>query len=747
MTLAAVASAFAILSVEIRRQTRSHLADLLAQNQKTVLELQRRNGNELLWTSRLMTQSPTLRAAMETYRSEIDQRTDRRSDLLATVQTELDRTRALLGKQMALIADVQGEVLAASLERAPSRGGGTVSSAFAGGVRGACPADATNVSGPALLRLGEELFQVSCVPIVLQDFVIGTLTLGDRLDTRFLQRLKTALQSDALIVVGRQVRESTLMTPDWAAVPPKALLAIPRQGSTSPVLLRVGSEEYVATALPLGSDGEGEAATLVLLQSLTRAAASATRSLLLALTICGAFALLLAGLAAWGVSRSILRPFERFVAFMHSVAEANDHSRRFDESEGSAEVRILNQAYNHLMDSLQEREKQLVLHAREELVRVERLKESEKLASLGRMLSGAAHEINNPLTGVVGYVDMLLRSPEIQGSPRERLEKVQRESQRMIGLVRNLLRVAHKDTGKRAPADLHSLLKETAALRRHDFATAGLELRLELPAGSLVVDANELELQQVFLNLLNNAYDALKEKARDPVLTIRTGREGDQALVVFEDGGPGLADSKKVFDPFYTTKEVGKGTGLGLSISHTIVQNHGGHVTAENRDEGGARFTVRLPIAAVKAVRRENSTPTPLTPLAPSSLSATVLVVEDEPSILELQLAILCSLGASAVGARTGREAIECVQRRDFDLIVSDLKMPGEVSGQDFFRWVELNRPTSARKFIFVTGDTASEDTQAFLTKSSRSCLKKPFSVDDYVALLRETLAALKPAA
>ena len=262
-----------------------------------------------------------------------------------------------------------------------------------------------------------------------------------------------------------------------------------------------------------------------------------------------------------------------------------------------------------------------------------------------------------------------------------------------------------------------------------------------------MVDANELELQQVFLNLLNNAYDALKEKARDPVLTIRTGREGDQALVVFEDGGPGLADSKKVFDPFYTTKEVGKGTGLGLSISHTIVQNHGGHVTAENRDEGGARFTVRLPIAAVKAVRRENSTPTPLTPLAPSSLSATVLVVEDEPSILELQLAILCSLGASAVGARTGREAIECVQRRDFDLIVSDLKMPGEVSGQDFFRWVELNRPTSARRFIFVTGDTASEDTQAFLTKSSRSCLKKPFSVDDYVALLRETLAALKPAA
>ena len=747
MTLAVVASAFAVLSVEIRRQTRSHLADLLAQNQKTVLELQRRNGNELLWTSRLMTQSPTLRAAMETYRSEIDQRSDRRSDLLATVQTELDRTRALLGKRMALITDVQGEVLAASFERAPSGGGGAASPSFAGGVHGACPAEATDVSGPALLRLGDELFQVSCVPIVLQDFVIGTLTLGDRLDARFLQGLKSALQSDALIVVGRQVRGSTLSTPDWGSDPPKALLSMPRKGSASPVLLQIGSEEYVATALPLGSDWEGEAATLVLLQSLTRAAASASRALLLTLTVCGAFALLLAGLAAWGVSRSILRPFERFVAFMYSVAESNDHSRRFDESGGSAEIRILNQTYNLLMDSLQEREKQLVLHAREELVRVERLKESEKLASLGRMLSGAAHEINNPLTGVVGYIDMLLRSPEVQGSPRERLEKVQRETQRIIGLVRNLLRVAHKDTGKRAPADLHPLLKETAALRRHDFTTAGFEIRLELPAGSLVVDANELELQQVFLNLLNNAYDALKEKARDPVLTIRTGREGDQAVVAFEDGGPGLSDPRKVFDPFYTTKEVGKGTGLGLSISHAIVQNHGGHVTAENRDEGGARFTVRLPIAAAKAVLREIAPATPSPPLAPSTLCATVLVVEDEPSILELQLAILSSLGASTVGARTGREAIECVQRRDFDLIVSDLKMPGEVSGQDFFRWVELNRPTNARKFIFVTGDTASEDTQAFLAKSGRACLKKPFSVDDYVTLLRETLATLRPAA
>src|SRR5207249_1534323 len=151
------------------------------------------------------------------------------------------------------------------------------------------------------------------------------------------------------------------------------------------------------------------------------------------------------------ISRSIVTPLGRFVSFIRSVATTHDASSRFEDGGLTTEIRFLNEAFSELLASLQERERRLLLHQREELMRVERLKESEKLASLGRMLSGAAHEINNPLTGVVGYVDMLLRSPEIQGSPRERLERVQRESQRMIGLVRNPLWVAHKDTAKRAP--------------------------------------------------------------------------------------------------------------------------------------------------------------------------------------------------------------------------------------------------------------------------------------------------------
>ncbi|HMC82931.1 MAG TPA: hybrid sensor histidine kinase/response regulator, partial [Candidatus Polarisedimenticolia bacterium] len=563
----------------------------------------------------------------------------------------------------------------------------------------------------------------------------------------FLEDLHQSLRSDVLIARADRVLESTLPAAPAGSGVPEALSQLSGEGQ-APDLLRLGGEEYVAASLSLGLGPDGRPVRLVLLQSLSRAVSSAGRSLLLAVLACGGLASILAGFVGWRVSRSVLDPLKRFVDFVRSVAESNDHTLRFQESEGSSEIRTLNQTFNILMDSLQEHERQMLLRAREELVRVERLKESEKLASLGRMLSGAAHEINNPLTGVMGNIELLLRSGRVEESARERLERVQKEARRIVGLVKNLLKVAHRDTGQRDRVDLHQLLQETVQLRQHDFTAAGLELRLALEPSSLIAQANGLELQQVFLNLVNNAYDALREKAREPILCIRSRREGDNAVLVFEDGGPGMKNPKKVFDHFYTTKEVGKGTGLGLSISHAIVQNHGGSILAENRPEGGARFIISLPMNAASPQPAEKARPVQPEASAPAStLRGRVLVVEDEPTILELQMAMLESLGASGVGVRSGAEAIEALQRQEFDLIVSDLRMPGGISGQDFFQWAEKHRPECARRFIFVTGDTARDSTQAFLQKTGRRCLTKPFSVEEYAGALQETLAALSQAA
>jgi len=747
VTLVSVAGSFALLSLEIRRQTRSHLADLLAENQKTVLALQKRSFDELLWTSRLMTQSPTLRAAMETYESESPSPSGQRSDLLATVQTELDRIRQLLDKDLAVITDSRGALLAASPAiLAPKTPADSL--ALTPFVRRALETDPfSGHSSFGVLRREGELYQIGCVPIVLHDFAIGTLTLGTRIDAAFLGEMRKTLQSDAVLTLGTQVLGSTLSSSPGSDLSSSEFLSGLLSGEASKNLVALGGEEFVGAALSLGQDREGNDATLVLLRPLGRDLSAASRSIRVALSLCALLALLLAGLLAWRVSRSVLDPLERFVAFVRTVAETGDHSLRFQGSEASAEVRTLNQAYHLLMESLQEHERRRLQQAREEMVRVERLKESEKLASLGRMLSGAAHEINNPLTGVVGNLDILLRSPEVTPSIRERLERMQKESQRIIGLVRNLLKVAHRDTGQRTDVDLHQLLKETVALRRHDFAAAGFELRLETPATALTIQGNELELQQVFLNLINNAYDALKEFAREPALTIRTAREEGQVVVTFEDGGPGMKDPRKVFDHFYTTKEIGKGTGLGLSITHAIVQGHGGRIVAENRSEGGARFILILPVTPADPARSAPATSTARPRDSSAPLHATILVVEDEYTILELQMAILASVGATAVGVATGEEALQQLQRREYQLVITDLRLPGGFSGQELFRWIEKNRPALSRRVLFVTGDSASESTRAFLEQSGRRYLMKPFSVEDYVQAIRETLDGLRSAA
>src|SRR6185436_6090673 len=270
----------------------------------------------------------------------------------------------------------------------------------------------------------------------------------------------------------------------------------------------------------------------------TAAMAPANRSLLWTLLSCGSIAVLLAGVAASATSRSVLRPLQEFVAFMRGVAETGDHSHRFESARAGVEVRVLSETYNHLMGSLQEHERKILQRAREDLERVERLKETEKLAALGRMLSGAAHEINNPLTGVVGNIEMLLELETLSDPVRKRLGTVRSEGRRIVALVRNLLQVAHRDTGERSTVDVNRIVRDTVALRQRDFEKARIGLTLDLAPEPVSLSASDLELQQVFLNIVNNAYDALLDLKPSRTLTIVTRNSPEGATVVFFDDGP-----------------------------------------------------------------------------------------------------------------------------------------------------------------------------------------------------------------
>jgi signal transduction histidine kinase/CheY-like chemotaxis protein len=739
LTIVAVSSAFVVLSVSVKRHTERRLAETLAKHQRTLSNLERGKLDELLRISTLMTESPTLRAAMETFASESSPSSDVRKDLLATIQTEANRIALALQRDVLLLTDRNGKVLAVAgtLDMAQRVGGDL--SAFPIIREVLHQDDRLGIRNLSVLAFDGEYVRVASAPITLSGFIIGTLTLGDRIDRGFAARLQESFDCDVTVLAGDRVVTSTVSRP-LAPDEVRGLSSLPQVVPDAPHVTRLAGEDYVTASLPLGPDGKGHDVSLYLLNSLTKDLGDSNRFLLWIMLVCGASAVLVAGIAAWITSRSVLRPLESFVAFMRSVAASGDHSRRFESDASCVEVDTLNVAYEHLMASLREHEQRLIRSAIEDLDRLERLKESEKLAALGRMLSGAAHEINNPLTGVIGNVDMLLRGARLDVDTRERLETVRREGQRVAALVRHLLKISHRDTGEEALIDVGEVLREVVEVRQHDFVAAGMSLTLERPRTPVHVLGIELELHQVFLNIVNNAYDALKEGPGAPRLAVTASAADGTLRVVFADNGPGIKNTKQVFDHFYTTKPVGQGTGLGLSIAYAVIQRHRGQITAENNPEGGARFAIELPLAPTGEVRKspEARHATEDAPVE-TPLEGSVLVVDDEPTLVDLQKEILEALGAVVVGAASGREAIEHLRRRAFDVIVTDLRMPGGVSGQDLFRWVQSNAPESAGRFVFVTGDNAGDGSRDFLDGVGARCVMKPFTMEDYVRTMRET--------
>ncbi|HSZ64407.1 MAG TPA: PAS domain S-box protein [Terriglobales bacterium] len=233
-----------------------------------------------------------------------------------------------------------------------------------------------------------------------------------------------------------------------------------------------------------------------------------------------------------------------------------------------------------------------------------KLLHAEKMAAVGQLVSGVAHEVNNPLTAILGFTDLLLENPELPESARRDLRVILQEAQRTKQIVQNLLSFARQMPPQRQSVQLNSILQRTVHLRSYDFISHGIQVieRLDDTLPQVVGDSHQL--QQVFLNILNNAYDAVRESetSRPARIEIVSALAGSFAEISFRDNGPGIVDPEKIFDPFFTTKDIGKGTGLGLSICYGIVREHGGEIVCHNNlDSDGATFVVRLPIASEAA--------------------------------------------------------------------------------------------------------------------------------------------------
>jgi two-component system NtrC family sensor kinase len=364
----------------------------------------------------------------------------------------------------------------------------------------------------------------------------------------------------------------------------------------------------------------------------------------------------------------------------------------------------------------------------EERLLQERLMQSEKMASVGQLVSGVAHELNNPLTGIMGFAQLLL-TRELDDRSRHEVETIQGEAERAAKIVQNLLSFARRRKAEKELVNLNTLLERVLELRSYDLRlkniTLDLELDPQLPRTMLDPD----QIQQVFFNIITNAEHAMLEAHGQGHLIVRSSVAGGYLRLSFTDDGPGLAPEnlRRVFDPFFTTKKVGEGTGLGLTIAYGIIEDHGGRIRAESRPGKGATFIVDLPVVQgpeQRPVVEEKEA-------APSEVGArSILVVDDESSIQALLRDVLNMDGHQVDVASSGAEALRCMFDRQYDLIITDIKMP-EMSGQEFYRQVrEIDREQAGR-MVFITGDTVNVATRQFLQRVSNPCLVKPFKVEE----------------
>jgi two-component system NtrC family sensor kinase len=261
-----------------------------------------------------------------------------------------------------------------------------------------------------------------------------------------------------------------------------------------------------------------------------------------------------------------------------------------------------------------------------------------------------------------------------------------------------------------------------------------------LPA--VVADPHQLE--QVYLNIINNAADAMMEGSRGGLLRIRVFREDGHVVSEFHDSGPGISDPKHVFDPFFTTKGVGKGTGLGLSICYGIVKEHGGEISAGNHPQGGALLQVRIPMAEGEAPLTERDR---IVSRREPRLEGRVLLVDDEDAVLDYEREVLTAAGLQISTASSGAAAVELLEQEDFDGILLDNKIPGDVSSEDVYRYVEQHFPELVRKTILVLSNVSDPEVRAFVDATQVLCLVKPFEVADLLAAARRMLRRARAAA
>jgi PAS domain S-box-containing protein len=355
---------------------------------------------------------------------------------------------------------------------------------------------------------------------------------------------------------------------------------------------------------------------------------------------------------------------------------------------------------------------------------------SSHMASIGELASGIAHEVNNPLASIVLYSQLLMEE-NLPNNIKRDVMSIYESAVRATNIIRRLLTFARQQLQKRIPVNINDIVEVTLELRKYALETSNIKVKTLLDQDLPLIMADAVQLQEVFLNIILNAETEMKLYKGKGNLQIKTEKSNDKIIVSFTDDGPGISKDNlsKIFNPFFTTRQVGEGTGLGLSICHGIIIEHGGKIYAESKEGKGATFYIELPIIkSAKHRKQKGAAPTK----QKNIVGSRILVVDDEIGILDSLSRILAKHGHKVDTTDNCVDALEMIKSEKYDYILLDVKLPG-MSGIDMFNEIKKHNRTIVNKLAIITGDTMDPATQEFLEYAKVPCFVKPFDTKNFI--------------
>ena len=368
----------------------------------------------------------------------------------------------------------------------------------------------------------------------------------------------------------------------------------------------------------------------------------------------------------------------------------------------------------------------------------DQLHQNEKMSAMGELLAGVAHELNNPLSVVVGH-SLMLREDCTDPETLRQVEKISQAAERCAKIVKTFLTMARQQPARMQHVDINDIVQTAVDVARYGDKGDGIAMTCDLDASLPNVCADPDQITQVFINLILNAEQAMRDSGTGTAITVttRTAKNGDGIEISFEDDGPGVPKNirNRVFEPFFTTKDVGEGTGIGLALCHRIVQSHNGSIKLSSGADGGSTFRIFLPrefeTATLSEPTEQAATPDP---------SVRILILDDEYDVAELNAEILSRSGYQVDIFNNAKDAVTSMARHDYGLILSDLNMP-ETDGRGFFEIIRRDFPHMTNRIGFVTGDTMGRASQTFLGEAKRPSVEKPVSPKELRAFVADIIA------